>query len=231
MQTKLLIQELEIYLSLCPKEANLPVRPDDRKKIPLLNGEPSQSHWTMGMSEPQNTEEILKQVLDHCNEETLDELMQAFGEDSMVVQIIRRRMADEYCQTECDLHVIGDLLAQQMKNAKRRGNPFYETVCRYMERIGYQSDAEFYNAISMPRQQFARLRNPENTLSKRTVLWIIVGLRLNYQEANDLLRKAGYHFRNNDMRDVLLTYIFRNTAYDLDTVNHVLEHFHLPPFC
>ena len=83
----------------------------------------------------------------------------------------------------------------------------------------------------MPRQQFARLRDANNTLSKKTVLWIIVGLKLNYPDANDLLQKAGYFFRKNDMRDVILTYIFRNTTYDLDMVNQVLDHFGLASLC
>ena len=33
------------------------------------------------------------------------------------------------------------------------------------------------------------------------------------------------------MRDVILTYIFRNTTYDLDMVNQVLDHFGLASLC
>lgn len=106
-----------------------------------------------------------------------------------------------------------------------------EAICRHLDRLGYKSDADFYNSISMPRQQFSRLRDANSTLSKKTVLWIIVGLKLDYVQACDLLQKAGYNFRKNDMRDVVLTYIFRNTTYDLDTVNLILDHFGIAPLC
>ena len=39
-----------------------------------------------------------------------------------------------------------------------------------MKRIKYENDTDFYNFISIPRQQFARLRDANNTLSKKTVL-------------------------------------------------------------
>lgn len=235
MQANQIIQEIDTYLSVYPLELEKP---------PALTTKASHSnvvnnvvkvagHLKEGIyfANDSKRDEVLETFLEHCSEETLDELVQTFGEESPIANMIRRKNVGAAHKIECDYQRIKFPLEDMLKESKRSGNPFYEGVCKYMKRIGYENDSDFYNSISMPRQQFARLRDAGNTLSKKTVLWIIVGLRLNFAEASDLLQKAGYFFRKNDMRDVILTYIFRNTTYDLDMVNQVLDHFGLAPFC
>lgn len=230
MQASQIIREIDTYLSLYPIELETPPtlatktkRLDVSKAVANLKG--------MHFANTTKRDEALETFLEHCGEETLDELVQTFGEASPIANMIRRKNAVAAHKIECDYRTIKLPLEDMLKESKRSGNPFYEDVCKYMKRIGYENDSDFYNSISMPRQQFARLRDASNTLSKKTVLWIIVGLRLNYPEASDLLQKAGYFFRKNDMRDVILTYIFRNTTYDLDMVNQVLDHFGLASLC
>lgn len=174
---------------------------------------------------------MLDAVLEHCDEDALNELVNTYGEESEIAQYIRRKRAFDYIKVTCELNSIEQSIEMHLKDASHMGNPFYEAVCRHLDRLGYKSDADFYNSISMPRQQFSRLRDAGSTLSKKTVLWIIAGLKLDYAQACDLLQKSGYHFRKNDMRDVILTYIFRNTTYDLDMVNLVLDHFGIAPLC
>ncbi len=183
------------------------------------------------MSEKNESGSMLDAVLEHCDEDTLDELVNTYGEESDIAQYIRRKRAFDYTKASCELNSIEQSLERHLKEARHGGNPFYEAICKHLDRLGYKSDADFYNSISMPRQQFSRLRDANSTLSKKTVLWIIVGLKLDYAQACDLLQKGGYHFRKNDMRDVILTYIFRNTTYDLDMVNLILDHFGIEPLC
>ena len=172
---------------------------------------------------------LLHNQLESMDEDSLDRLVEEQGEESPVAQIIRCKRADAYSRVSCDLEGIEGALQQEIKNAKIEGNLFYQTICYHIDRLGYKSDADFYNSINMLRQQFSRRRYASHTLSKKTVLWIIVALRLDYEQACDLLQKAGYRFRKGDMRDVILMYIFRNTTYDLYEVNQVLEHFGIAP--
>lgn len=229
MRKEQIIQDLETYFSIFRIEEHSAT--DNWQQPSCSESRPVYRFLTMNVSENMDSEEMLKSVLDHCDEETLDELIQTYGEESPIAQMIRRKNAAEYNRIACDVRLVEGEIKKAVEKSRYEGNPFYESVCRYMDKKGFKNDADFYNSISMPRQQFARLRNAANTLSKKTVLWIIVGLRLDYKEAGDLLQKAGYHFRKNDMRDVILMYIFRNTTYDLDMVNQVLEHFQLPPLC
>lgn len=231
MKADQIIREIDTYLSVYPIKLEKPPitfpgtqHRDLSKAVIPLNG--------MRLADISGRDENLEKLIEHCSEEMLEELVNTFGEDSPIANIIKRKKAEALRRrTACDYDTIQKSLEEALKQSKKSGNPFYEDVCKYMKRIGFENDSDFYNSISMPRQQFARLRDANNTLSKKTVLWIIVGLRLNYHDANDLLQKAGYFFRKNDMRDVILTYIFRNTTYDLDMVNQVLDHFGLASLC
>lgn len=222
------IEELETYLSLFPIKA-------EKRSAPCKTADFHPGKNSMGLafvshfSEAQEAQDDLYSQLENMDEASLDQLVEEQGEESPVSQLIRRKRADTYSRVSCDLEGIEENLQKEIKKAKAEGNPFYQTICDHIDRLGYKSDADFYNSINMPRQQFSRLRDASNTLSKKTVLWIIVALRLDYDQAADLLQKAGYRFRKGDMRDVILMYIFRNTTYDLYEVNQVLEHFGLAP--
>lgn len=111
----------------------------------------------------------------------------------------------------------------------RSPDSLYDFICKKMERSGFTSDSDFYNSIGMSRQTFSRLRYKNNSFSKQNILLMAVGLGLDYKDAAELLRLAGYAFRPEDRRDVILTYIFMNMSYDLPLVNEILEHFGQKP--
>lgn len=234
MQQTQLIKEIELYLSVYDfKKSSGSHTPKNNPKNNLhqQNMDINNAIAKLSYAKEKDADysDMLNSVLEHCTPEVLDEVISAYGEDSELAQIIRRKNAERYRKVTCEVDKLEKPIAEKLRDSKYE-NPFYEAICEHMERLGYKTDADFYNSISMPRQQFARLRDPSNNLSKKTVLWIIVGLRLDYPRASDLLQKAGYSFRKNDMRDVILTYIFRNTIYDLDMVNQILDHFGVDPF-
>ncbi|HBA69854.1 MAG TPA: hypothetical protein DCZ40_10940 [Lachnospiraceae bacterium] len=228
MEVSKLIREIEEYVTLYP----LPKKQNNNGNLKdYIVGKNNLCLGAVYISKASNIKGMLDAVLGHCGEDILDELLNTYGEESEIGQYIRRKRALDYTKVSCELNAIERTLETHLKKARHGGNPFYEAICGHLDRLGYKSDADFYNSIGMSRQQFSRLRDANSTLSKKTVLWIIVGLKLDYVQACDLLRKSGYNFRKNDMRDVILTYIFRNTTYDLDTVNFVLAHFGIAPLC
>lgn len=234
LKIDVLISEIELYLTLFPvdkgqRSSYLYVR----NKISEISNIQGASYMDESSKNNEN-ESLILDIISHCDESTQDELIDSFGEDSLVAHVIRKNRISEY-KTSKKVHfpydVLKESISNEIKGVKKTDNPLYDSVCAYMERIGFSKDSDFYNSIGMQRQQFARIRDASNTLSKKTILWIIIGLKLNYQEADDLLRKAGYCFRKSDIRDVILTYILRNADYDLYTVNEVLNHFGVDPFC
>ena len=175
---------------------------------------------------------LVENILEHCSEENLDEMIAAYGEESEIAQIIRRKRSEKYQRkllSSSDM--IEKIIKESIVNSIKSDNPFYQAVCRYIDNKGYRSDADFYNAIGMPRQLFSRIRNPESNLSKKTVLWVIIGLKLDYPAAASMLQLAGFSFKKNNRRDVIISYILRNMQYDIFSVNEILDHFGEEAFC
>ena len=240
METKELIKEIEIYLNINPVKDETPNKysgADFNKLSARFKSYMSYNAGLISASCLNSTQsqdlQAINELITNCSDEALDSIMEEYGEGTQICQLIRRYRAHTYQREKInDTNTLYKGIETAITNDMRSvGNPFYESVCYYIDKKGFKSDAAFYNMIGMPRQLFAKMRNGSNNLSKKTVLWIIVGLQLDYPQANDLLRKAGYSFRGSDKRDVILCYIFRNGVYDLRTVNEVLYHFGQDVFC
>ena len=230
MDIKKVIASIEVYLEICPpqkKHINSHVAGfmASQQKI----SSPMLPLYSLGAGDKKADDfnlQLLQSVLSRCDDDALDELLEEYGDDSVIGQAVRKKRAEDYAKVICDPAAVAKNIEENLASSKRV-NPFYDSVIAHMERQGFSTDADFYNSIGMPRQLFAKIRDASNNLSKKTVLWIVVGLKLDYSQASDLVRKAGYTFRKGDMRDVVLSYILRNTKYDLFSVNEILEHFGL----
>ena len=172
--------------------------------------------------------ELLLSVLQRCDEETLIELEKDFGKSSRITKIIREQIRG--FSTDDNSTNIEIKIQDLIREAERSGDPFYSLVCKKMMEKGFETDADFYNSISMSRQNFARIRNLKKKVGKPTVLWVIVGLRLNYHESREMLESAGFAFKKNDKTDIVISQIIKNVPdYDLDMVNETLFHFGIRP--
>ncbi len=52
-------------------------------------------------------------------------------------------------------------------------------------------------------------------------------MKLNIEEAEDLMATAGYAFSKSSMRDVVFEYFIRTQNYNIDEINEVLYQFNL----
>lgn len=175
--------------------------------------------------------ELLLAVLENCNEEVLLELENQFGKKSKISEIIREKIRRGSCSKGKTAESAIMTLESMLKESEHTGNKLYSLICEYMDKKGFKTDADFYNSISMSRQNFARIRNNVSNIGKETVLWIICGLGLNYIQSYQVLSTAGYAFKLSDKRDVVISYIIKNVDnYNLNMVNDVLYHFGLRTF-
>lgn len=116
-------------------------------------------------------------------------------------------------------------LSELTKNGEET---FQETVFKYIDQRGYK-DPDVYKRGGISKQTFSRIRCDVNYQPKKdTAIQICIGLRLNIDESNDLLNKAGYSLSKAIKRDVAIKYFLENRKHDIDYINTYLYEKKLP---
>lgn len=88
------------------------------------------------------------------------------------------------------------------------------------------TDPQVYRRANLDRKLFAKIRaNPDYHPSKNTALALCVALKLEYAQAEDLLRRAGYAFSPGSKRDIIVKYYLHLGGADIYTVNQALFQF------
>lgn len=168
-------------------------------------------------------ERAVREFICGCDRRTVLRLMDYFGPDPKVSGLLKGRLKELDGGTELAVGGEGP-------GSIRPEEPsFYQYLCQMIERHGFSSEAEFYKHISMSRQTFAKLRSPDASISRNHALLMTVGLRLNYQEAIEFMRHAGYVFRGSDKRECIILYVIRNVNYTLSLMEEILCSFNQRP--
>ena len=102
---------------------------------------------------------------------------------------------------------------------------FMEMVFFFADQKGL-SDSGLQKRANIDRKAFSKLRcGTTKNPSKSTALALAIALKLNLDEAKDLLARAGYAFSPCSKQDVIVRYFIEREAYDIDAVNYALyEH-------
>lgn len=88
---------------------------------------------------------------------------------------------------------------------------------------------EIYNAAGMTPDCFSKILSGKTKKPKKeTIVSLALALKLNYEEAIDLLSSAG-HSLCGFKQDVIFEFCFKTGPYTVDEVNEALVHFHFEP--
>lgn len=99
---------------------------------------------------------------------------------------------------------------------------FAEMLLRLIDERGLK-DPEVYKKANVTKQTFSKIRNnSQYNPTKQTVLAFAVALKLNLDEAKDLLLKSGYALSKSNRFDVIMSYFFETENYDIYEINAVL---------
>ncbi len=85
---------------------------------------------------------------------------------------------------------------------------------------------QVYKAAGMTPDCFSKImRGETKTPTKESIVTLALALRLNYEEATDLLSSAGYSLCD-VKQDVIYEFCFKTGPYTVDEVNEALVYFH-----
>ena len=105
---------------------------------------------------------------------------------------------------------------------------FSNTVLKLIDEKGLK-DSDVYNSINMDRRLFSKMRSDDYSPSKQTAISLCIALKLDLEQSNDLLKKAGYTLSHSNMSDVIIEYFIRNQIYDIYTIDEALLHYDQKP--
>ena len=123
-------------------------------------------------------------------------------------------------------------LAQRLKrwagDRFRREETFSQCLLRLIDASG-EKDSAVYKRANVDRRLFSKIRsNPHYQPGKPTVLAFCLALRLSREDADMLLRKAGYALTRSSRLDLAVEYCLRNGVYDVHQINVALFELDLP---
>jgi hypothetical protein len=106
--------------------------------------------------------------------------------------------------------------------------PFSTTLMRLIDDSG-KKDSEIYNRANIDRRLFSKIRSDSAyTPSKSTIIALAIALELQLEQAEDLLKRAGYSLSHSKKFDVIIEYFFVNRQYDILEINEVLYTYDQP---
>ena len=88
--------------------------------------------------------------------------------------------------------------------------------------------SDVYRKAGLTKALFSKIRHDvDYKPSKDTVLCLIFALALTADEADDLLRRAGYSFAPSQVSDIIIQYFVKEGILDIDALDEVLFDRHL----
>ena len=109
-----------------------------------------------------------------------------------------------------------------------RDESFAQMLFRKIDEKGMK-DAECYKKANIDKRLFSKIRsNAQYKPSKSTALALIIALELPYEEACEMLMKAGFAFSHASKADLIVEYYIMQGIYDLFVINESLYDFDQP---
>lgn len=128
----------------------------------------------------------------------------------------RSVVLNQECCSYAPMSTIDDVITNTIDES------FSQMLLRKIDEKGI-TDAQCYKKANIDKKLFSKIRtNASYKPSKATVCAFIIALELPMDEANDMLRKAGFAFSHSNIFDIIVEYFIKTQNYDIFEINEVL---------
>ena len=108
---------------------------------------------------------------------------------------------------------------------KKMEDSFSEHLLYLIERTG-RKPSEIYTKAGVTKAHFSKIRTDKNYHpTKETALAFAIALHLSLDDAQDLLRRAGYALSHSSESDLIVEFFILHRKYNVDQVNLCLAHY------
>lgn len=101
---------------------------------------------------------------------------------------------------------------------KEQMESFSDHLFKLINKKGF-TDTEVYKRANIDRRLFSKLRKKNYTPHKKTIFALLLALKLNMDEAMDLMRYAGITFAPNSITDLAVQWFLSKKMYDVIELN------------
>ena len=92
-----------------------------------------------------------------------------------------------------------------------------------MTRI-YEKPSQFYHAAGIDKRTFHKMKTDYGYKpSRKTALRCCVGLHLNPEEAEDLLKLAGFSLSPSEPSDLIIRFCLEKKLWNIQDINYILS--------
>jgi hypothetical protein len=124
---------------------------------------------------------------------------------------------------------VADTMRSHLNESGATPQVFFNTNVSFVNKLEqhirnkHMDSTDVYKAAHIDRRLFSKIICNRNYLpSKDTVIAFVFALKLNFDEAKDLLERAGYSLSHSIRRDIIIEYFIKERVYNLNNINAFL---------
>ena len=153
---------------------------------------------------------------------TLNSVLWDRESDDDEAAVISAETAESYAaEPECIASVSAAL--PQPGDGYEKEDRSFADMCEWWCKEKGLTKKEFYNRANINKSMFWGMKHhPDQIPRKTNALACVIGLSLNYDQAIDLLQRAGLTLSKYYETDLIVEYFIREKNYDIDEINALL---------
>lgn len=172
---------------------------------------------------------LLDKTLEHYNLRNLNE-EKIFPDEMINLSEVIDKFIEKNYYYPVKYSVSGDFHAKKVAVILEEHKKTFSEYLRELIKEKNLSEVEVYKKAHLDRRIFSKIRNEKNYKpSTNTVLAICIGMELNLEETENLLRSAGHGLSTYYKTDLIVRYFIENKIYDLNLINEVLDFYEQKP--